>query len=255
MPNPLKERMRNRQATRGFWLEAASATMAEAATEAGHRFLLIDTEHSPAAPETTVHMMRAIKAAGGHPMARVAANDPVLLKYLLDLGMTSLMIPQINTAEEARAAISACRYPPHGTRGLAGDIRASRVGLDPDYGTTAHEILFLMLQIESAEGVENVDEIAEVDGLDMLFVGPYDLSGTLGHLGDTQHPTVEAAIARVEAAARARNIPLGTVPRTGKSVRALLEDVYDLVLSESEFSMMNAAICADLKAGEADWLG
>ena len=255
MQNPLKTRMINRQATRGFWLEAAQPTMAEAATQAGHRFLLIDNEHSPASLNCTLHMMRAIKAADGHPMARVAGNDPVALKFLLDLGMTSIMIPQINTADEARAAIAACRYPPRGTRGFAGDIRASRFGQDSDYAQTAHESLFLMLQIESVQAVDNIEDIARVDGLDMLFVGPYDLSGTLGHLGETDHPLVEEAIARVETVARSLDVPLGTVPRAGKTVRDLLDGAYDLVIGGSELGMMIAAIKDDLAAGDEHWLG
>lgn len=250
----LKHRIAKGLKTRALWLEAGSPVMAEAAVYAGFRFLLIDNEHGPASNETTAHMVRAIEASGGHPMVRVAANDPVLLKRVLEIGITSIMIPLVNTAEEARAAVAACRYPPQGGRGFAGDIRASRYGTTPGYAETAHENLTLMLQIEDPVGVENAAEIAEVDGVDMIFIGPFDMSGGYGKLGETDCVEVETAIAQIQKTAGLAGMPLGTVPREGKSAEDLFRDNFQLVISNSEIGAAMSAMNADVARMDPDWL-
>lgn len=251
--NALKSRIAQGQATRALWLEADSPAMAEAAVFAGMRFLLIDNEHGPASRETTAHMARAIEAAGGHPMVRVAANDPVQLKRVLEIGLTSIMVPMVETADQARAAVAACRYPPRGTRGFAGDIRASRYGTAKGYAHDAHHELLLMIQIESPKAVQNAAEIAAVDGVDMLFIGPYDMSGGYGKLGETDCAEVEAAIASIEQIALDTGRPLGTVPRSGQSAEALLKGPYALVIAGSEISMAMSAITDDLAKGRPEW--
>lgn len=251
--NPLRSRIAEGKPTRAMWLEAASPVLAEAAVYAGMRFLLIDNEHGSASIETTAHMMRAIEAAGGHPMVRVAANDPVLLKRVLEIGATSIMVPLVNTAEEARAAVAACRYPPAGARGFAGDIRASRYGTDTGHSARANDDLFLMLQIESAEGVENVAGIAAVDGVDMIFIGPYDMSGSYGKPGETDCSEVQAAIERIVAVADNAGRPVGTVTRAGKDVRTLLEGPFALVIADSEIGLVVEGVRQELSRGEPDW--
>ncbi|MFK7878194.1 HpcH/HpaI aldolase/citrate lyase family protein [Roseobacter sp.] len=252
--NMLKRRLSEGLKTSALWLEAGSPVMAEAAVYAGFRFLMIDNEHGPASIETTAHMARAIEAAGGHPMVRVAANDPVLLKQVLDIGLTSIMVPQVNTVDEALAAVAACRYPPQGNRGFAGDIRASRFGSAPRYADTANDNLILMLQIEDPKGVENAAKIAEVDGVDMLFIGPYDMSGGYGKLGLTDCDEVENAIASIQNIASLTGIPLGTVPRDGKSARDLLRDSFQLVISNSEIGAAMSAIRADIASLDPEWM-
>ncbi|MFK7763979.1 MAG: HpcH/HpaI aldolase/citrate lyase family protein [Roseobacter sp.] len=250
----LKNRIAQGQKTRALWLEAGSPVMAEAAVYAGFRFLLIDNEHGPASIETTAHMARAIEAAGGHSMVRVAANDPVLLKQVLEIGITSIMIPLVNTVEEARAAVAACRYPPQGSRGFAGDIRASHYGATAGYAAAANEGLTLMLQIEHPVGVENAAELAKVDGIDMLFIGPYDMSGGYGKLGETDCDEVETAIAHIQKTASLAGMPLGTVPRNGKSAEDLLRGDFNLVISESEIGSAMSAMRADIVGMNPDWL-
>lgn len=252
--NPLKRRTVAGQKTRAFWLEAGSPVMAEAAVYAGFRFLLIDNEHGPASIETTAHMARAIEAAGGHPMVRVAANDPVLLKQVLEIGITSILIPLIKTAEEAREAVAACRYPPQGKRGFAGDIRASRYGANSDYAKTANDGLFLMLQIEDPVGVENAEEIAAVEGVDLILIGPYDMSGGYGKLGETSCAEVEEAIAHVKKVAGLAGMPLGTVPRDSMPTENLFRDGFSLVIANSEVSSAVTAIGADIATMDPDWL-
>lgn len=254
MPNPLKERVAAGQKTRALWLEAASPVLAEAAVYAGFRYLLIDNEHAPATLETTAHMARAIVAAGGHPMVRVAANDEAMLKGLLDIGITSIMVPRIESVAEADAAVAACRYPPRGRRGFAGEVRAARFGLNTRYGAEANEDLFLMLQIESAAGVAAAEGIAAVDGVDMVFPGPYDLSGSMGLPGQTGHADVLAAVDRVKAAAVDAGRPLGTVPHGPHSVADLMAAGFSLVIWNCEIGHAITAMKADADATPADWL-
>lgn len=252
--NMLKSRIREGLKTRGIWLEAASPVMAEAAVYAGFRFVMIDNEHGPASIETTANMVRAIEAAGGHPMVRVAAKDAVLLKQVLDIGLTSIMIPQVNTVDEARAAVSACRYPPEGNRGFAGDIRASRFGRTPRYAETANDSVTIMVQIENPVGVENAADIAKVEGVDMLFVGPYDMSGGYGKLGDTDCAEVENAIGRIQRIAQTSNMPLGTVPRDGKTAADLLREGFQLVLWNSDIGSAMSVMRADIAKMDPKWL-
>ncbi|WP_299969477.1 aldolase/citrate lyase family protein [uncultured Roseobacter sp.] len=251
---PLKHRLADGLKTRALWLEAGSPAMAEAAVYAGFRFLLIDNEHGPASIETTAHMARAIEAAGGHPMVRVAANDPVLLKRVLEMGITSIMVPLVNTLAEARAAVAACRYPPQGTRGFAGDIRASRYGTAQGYADTANDALTIMLQIEDPIGVKNAAELAEVEGVDMLFIGPYDMSGGYGKLGQTDCAEVESAIDHIRQTAGRVGMPLGTVPRDGKSAQDLLSEDFQLVIAGSEIGFAMSALRADIDLMNPDWL-
>ncbi len=255
MTHPLRARIDADQVTRALWLEAGSATLAEAAVYAGFRFLLIDNEHGPASIETTLAMVRAIEAAGGHAMARVAWNDPMLLKRHLEIGVRTLLVPNVETADEARAAVAACRYPPVGRRGYAAEIRAARYGLDAGYAARANDDIFLMLQIESVVGVANAAAIAALDGIDMLFPGPYDLSGSLGVPGETGDDLVTAALAQVEAAAKAAGRPLGSVPRAGRSAADLAADGYRLIIDHSDLGHAVAALRADVEATPEPWLG
>lgn len=251
--NMLKSRIHNSQVTRSFWLEAGSPVLAEAAVYAGMRFLMIDNEHGPATVETTAHMARAIEAAGGHPMVRVPGNDIVHIKQLLEIGIQTLMIPMVNSAEEARAAVEACRYPPFGKRGFAGDIRASRYGREQDYVKKANDDVFLIVQIESPEGVANVQDIATVKGVDMIFIGPYDMSGGYGKPGETDCAEVEAAVLHIADVCRSAGKPLGTVPRKGQSAEALLTNGFDLVIFGSEIGDVMSAIEDEVRAGESSW--
>ncbi len=251
--NMLKSRIQNSQVTRGLWLEAGSPVMAEAAVYAGMRFLMIDNEHGPASVETTAHMARAIEAAGGHPMVRVSGNDIVHIKRMLEIGIQTLMVPMVHSADEARAAVDACRYPPFGQRGFAGDIRASRYARNPDYAKTANDDVFLIVQIESPEGVENAQAIAAVDGVDMIFIGPYDMSGGYGKPGETDCAEVEAAVLHIADIARTAGKPLGTVPRKGQSAAALLANGFDLVIFGSEVDSVMSFVESEVRSGASNW--
>lgn len=240
----LKTRLRDRKRTLAVWLELASPAAAEVLVHAGFTHLIIDNEHSPASLETTAHMLRAIEAAGGEAILRVPANDPTYLKRVLELGACNILIPMVESASAARLALDACRYPPRGRRGFASEIRAARYGTEADYPNRAHERLCLIVQIESRAGVDNAEAIAAVDGIDCLFVGPYDLSGSYGKLGQTGAAEVVAAIEDVERIAKAKGLPLGTVPRTGADADAQFARGYSLVAAASDVGLLQAGALA-----------
>lgn len=212
MNNPLKQRLAAGEQLFGCWLSLASPMAAEALACAGFDFLVVDGEHSPADTMDTVALLQAIAAGGSQPIVRVADNTTWLAKRALDAGAATVLFPMVGSAAEARRAVAAMRYPQAGNggaRGVAGIVRAARFGLDAGYVRTANQAACAIVQIESAAGVEAAGEIAAVDGVDALFVGPADLAASLGHLGDSLHPDVQRAIDRVAAAARAQGRAAG----------------------------------------------
>ncbi len=207
MGNPLKSRLRAGETLYGCWLSLASTVAAEALACAGFDFLVVDGEHSPADTMDTLALLQAIAAGGSQPIVRVTDNQPWLAKRAIDAGSPTLLFPMIGTLEEARRAAASMRYPQRGnggSRGVAGVVRAARFGLVGDYVHTANEDACTIVQIESAAALAVCGEIAAVDGVDCLFVGPADLAASLGYLGDSANAEVQLAIDRVQAAARAR---------------------------------------------------
>jgi len=205
--DPLKQRLAAGERLFGCWLSLASPMAAEALAGAGFDFLVVDGEHSPADTMDTVALLQAIAAGGSQPIVRVAENTAWLAKRALDAGSATLLFPMVASADDARRAVASMRYPQHGNggqRGVAGVVRAARFGLLADYLHTANAAACAIVQIESAAAVAAGEEIAAIDGVDALFVGPADLAASLGHLGDSGHADVQQAIDRVLAAAKAR---------------------------------------------------
>ncbi|CAM2147415.1 MULTISPECIES: HpcH/HpaI aldolase family protein [Paraburkholderia] len=213
--NPLKERLKDAEPLFGLWLSMGSETAAEALAHAGFDWLLIDMEHTPNDSGDTIAQLRAIAAAHlpTEPVVRVAANEPWLVKHVLDAGARTVMFPNIASAAEAARAVSTTRYPdaqsPDGQRGVAGVVRAAAYGMRRDYLHGANAQIATLVQIESAAALAEVEQIAAVPGVDCLFVGPADLAASLGHLGDSKHPDVQAAMTRIVAAARAAGVAAG----------------------------------------------
>lgn len=178
----------------GLWVTLPSGFTAEALATCGYDWLLFDTEHSIGDPTT---VFEQLQAAAPHPVqavVRPAANDPVLIKRVLDAGAQSLIIPYVQTAEEARAAVAAARYAPAGFRGVAGITRATRYGTVDSYHARANSEICMIVQCETEATLSRIDEIAAVDGVDGIFIGPADLATTMGYAGDGSHPKVKAAI-------------------------------------------------------------
>lgn len=209
--NPFKAALSQRRATLGLWLALASSYSAEIVAQAGFDWLLIDDEHAPNSLRTTLAQLQALAPYQVEPIVRPAWNDPVEIKRLLDIGVRSLLVPMIQDAAQATAAVAATRYPPQGMRGVGSALaRASRWNSLPDYLTRANDQICLLVQVETRAALAQIEAICAVDGVDGVFIGPADLAGDMGHLGDPGHPEVQSniqsAIARITAAGKAPGI-------------------------------------------------
>ena len=194
----------------GLWVSLASAYSAELVAGSGFDWLLIDTEHSPNEVDTTLAQLQAVATSTASAIVRPAWNDKVLIKRHLDIGAQTLLVPYVQTAEEAAAAVAAVRFPPGGVRGVAGMTRATRFGRVADYVKRADEELCLLVQVETRQGLDALEAIARTDGVDGVFIGPADLAAGLGHPGDMAHADVQsairAAIARIRDCGKAAGI-------------------------------------------------
>lgn len=207
----------------GLWVSLASAYSTEIVAGSGFEWLLIDGEHSPNEPTTVLPQLQSAAAYPVSCVIRPAWNDRVLIKRYLDIGAQSLLVPYVQTVEEAQAAVGSVRYPPQGARGVAGVTRASRYGRVADYYKRAHEQLCLLLQIETRQGLDNLEAIARIDGVDGLFIGPADLAAGLGHLGEQQHPEVQSAIRDAIGRIRGCGKPAGILATDEASARRYME--------------------------------
>lgn len=207
--NRLKSALAEGRLQIGLWQSLASAYTAEICAGAGYDWLLFDGEHSPNTIPTLLAQLQAVSAHPVEAAARPPVGDPILIKQYLDIGFRSLIIPMVGSAEQARQLVSATRYPPSGIRGVAGLTRASGFGTRPGYLASADEDICLILQIESRAGLDAIEDIAAVEGVDALFIGPGDLAGALGHLGDSSHPTVQAVISDALIRMQKAGIPAG----------------------------------------------
>ena len=204
----------------GLWLTCANPYTAEIAATSGYDWLLIDGEHGPNDVPTILAQLQAVAAYSSHAIVRTVNKDPALIKQILDCGAQTLLVPMVDSAREARDLVSAMRYPTRGIRGVAPiAARASRWGRIADYTEVVERELCLLVQIESERGLANLDEITQVEGVDGVFIGPADLSASMGHLGNPGHPQVSAAIdtaiRRIRALGKAAGI-MGTEPATAK---------------------------------------
>ncbi len=192
--NPLKRALLDGRAQIGLWSQLASPISTEVIAGSGFDFLVIDTEHGPSELPTVLTQLQAMAAGTAAAVVRPAWNDPVLFKRLLDVGAQNLLVPFVQDAEEARRAVAATRYPPHGIRGVALTNRANRFGRVKDYAERVHDELLVIVQLETRVALANLEAIAAVAGIDGLFIGPSDLAADLGHLGDSAHPEVRRAV-------------------------------------------------------------
>lgn len=193
----------------GIWCSIPDPAMAEMLANCGYDWMMIDTEHSPMDPLVVQPMLQAAAPYPISTMVRPTALDPAQIKKMLDAGAQTIMIPYIQTVEEAELAVASVTYPPEGIRGVAGVTRASRFGAVKDYATRAREEICLILQIETKAALDRLEDIAAVPGVDAIFVGPADMAASLGHPGNAGHPDVRAACADGIRRIRAAGKPAG----------------------------------------------
>jgi 4-hydroxy-2-oxoheptanedioate aldolase len=209
--NRFKQALREGKPQIGIWVGLTQTYSAEICAGAGYDWMLIDGEHAPNTLQNIVQQLQIAAAYPVAPVVRPAWNDPVLIKQILDTGAQNLLIPMVQNAKEAAAAVAAVRYPPRGIRGVGSAVaRSARWGRIPDYLKRADEEICVLVQAETGEALEALDDILAVDGVDGVFIGPADLSASLGHLGDPGHPEVvkaiDDAIVRIARAGKAPGI-------------------------------------------------
>lgn len=192
--NHFKQALLDKRHQLGLWCGLPGGYAAELVAPSGFDWLLFDTEHSPSDVLSVLPQLQAVAAYDVSAIVRPAANDAVLIKRFLDIGAQSLLIPYVQNRAEAQCAMDATRYPPAGIRGVSGLTRANRFGRVAGYAQRAEEELCLLLQVETGEALVNLEEIASVEGVDGIFIGPADLAASLGHAGNPGHPDVVAAI-------------------------------------------------------------
>jgi 2-dehydro-3-deoxyglucarate aldolase/4-hydroxy-2-oxoheptanedioate aldolase len=204
-----REKLRAGQLCLGTCVTFTDPTVTEALTNV-FDFVWIDTEHNPQSLEAVQAHIMATKGSDTTPLVRVPWNDPVLIKPVLDVGAAGVIVPLIRTADDARRAVAACKYPPEGIRGY-GPRRPTNYGRDggPAYCRAANEAVVIIVQIEHGEAVANIDAILAVPGLTSVVIGPNDLAGSLGHPGESRHPDVLEAIETVLGAGRRASVPVG----------------------------------------------
>lgn len=224
----------------GTWLMAGAPNTAEALGHAGFDFLVVDMEHVTIEFSDLAHILRAIGCTPAIPVVRLAWNDQVLVKRAMDAGAETLMLPFIQTPEEARQAVSFMRYPPYGVRGVAAVHRGSRFGTTAGYLAGAHERAFSILQLETPEAVANLEAIAAVEGVDAVFVGPGDLSAAMGKIGNIGHPEVQDLLAYAARAAAKAGKPIGIVGPNPAMVGRFIDYGYTFAAIGSDMGMMTS---------------
>ena len=205
-----KAAMESERGALGPFMIGTDPALVESAGYAGYDFVLLDMEHGTTTFQTLPHLIRAANVVGVCPVVRVPRGSDIWIDQALDVGAGAVMIPQIETAEQARQAVSAAKFSPIGTRGTCRFVRAAGFGAVPgsEYFTQSQDTV-VILQAEGKRAVANLDEILEVPGIDVVFVGPYDLSSSLGHIGEIDHPEVVACIQEIIAKANAKGIKVG----------------------------------------------
>ncbi|UUQ65633.1 4-hydroxy-2-oxoheptanedioate aldolase [Pseudomonas fuscovaginae UPB0736] len=224
MENPFKAAISSGENVIGLWLSLANAYSAEICATAGFQWLLIDGEHAPNDVRSTLAQLQAVAPYPAHPVVRTVDGNPALIKQMLDIGVQTLLIPMVDTAEQAIALAAATRYPPEGTRGVgAAAARASRWGGYKDYLETANDEVCLLVQAESRTALQNLEAICAVDGVHGVFIGPADLAASMGHRGHPEHPEVQQAIENAIRTIVASGKAAGTLTGDAKLARHYLE--------------------------------
>jgi len=251
--NALKKRLAAGRPALGCWLDMASPVAAEIVGLAGYDFVVIDHEHGPGTLADGLALLQALSGTPATAIMRVPANDPVYVKRALDMGVEGIMFPSISSVEEARAAVSACHYPPRGTRGAAyGLVRGADYGLCGErYRDSCGGELLVICQIETAAAVDAIPKIAAVPGVEALFVGPYDLSGSIGKLGCFDDAEVADLLDRAERAILGSGAVYGTIPVKTRSLEDLVARGARLVMAGGDVGFVRAGAVQQVAAFRA----
>lgn len=249
--NALKIKLEAHQPCMGAWLLTTSADMAEILAYAGFDFLLIDHEHGQGSIDDAVNQLRAMKGTDCTGVLRVPHNDHIYIKRALDAGVGGIMVPNVNSKQEAQQVVDACRYAPAGIRGAFGGMRAMKYGFDPNYHLSAFENTLIVVQVENAGAINRIPEIAEVEGVDVIFIGPRDLSATLGKLNEFDDPLVRSEIERAERAILESGKILGSTAMNGKMARDMAKRGYRFIVPGSDVTLLGLGVRVTLADARA----
>ncbi|AMM86025.1 aldolase/citrate lyase family protein [Martelella sp. AD-3] len=239
MSNALKERIARGEIVTAAWIDTGSPEVCEIVVNAGWDVVVIDCEHGAAPLEDGLSLIRAVQAAGGEAVLRVPDGSDTTLKRALDRGARSILVPMVNSVEQAKSIVHSCFYPPRGGRGYAAPIvRASHYGRWTDYAKEAHDDLLLMVQCEHIDAVAHVAEIGAIDGIDMVFVGPNDLSGSIGLLEQLDHPDLLKCKEEVERAGRESGVKLGTILGGGRNYSQIRDAGYSFIVGPADVGLL-----------------
>jgi 2-keto-3-deoxy-L-rhamnonate aldolase RhmA len=236
----------------GLWSSLASSIAAELVADAGFDWILFDTEHSPNEVPGLLAQLQAAARGTASAIVRPAWNDAVLIKRVLDIGAQSILVPYVQNADEARRAVAAVRYPPAGIRGVAAAARASRYGRVTDYLKKADSEICLLVQVETRAALAELEAIAAVEGVDGVFIGPSDLSASFGHIGNPQHPEVQAALNLAVELLGALGKPAGILTLSEEEARRYIGWGYTFVAVGSDIGLLGRgadALARKFKSG------
>ena len=222
----------------GVWSSLCSNIAAEIIADSGFDWILLDSEHSPNEIPGLLSQLQAIGRGGSTPIVRPAWNDAVLAKRCLDIGAQTLLFPYVQNVEEAKRAVASTRYPPEGIRGVAVAARASRYGRTPGYLTKANGEMCVLVQVETRSALDQLEAIAKVDGVDGVFIGPSDLSASLGHLGNPQHAESQAAMKDAVRRLKAIGKPAGILSGNEEEIRRYIDWGYQFVAVGADVGLL-----------------
>lgn len=242
MKNRFQRFIENGDNPLGTWISIAHPVVIEINAILGFDFLLVDSEHTTMSLDKIESLIRATEAVSDdtEPVVRIPDNDPTTIKRVLDIGVTTIMIPMINSRGEAEALVESVRYPPEGFRGVAGS-RATDYGINIDeYVRTANDSITTIVQIETQEGLNNVEEIASIDGIDALFIGPSDLSRSLEVFGQWDSEKFNEAVERILKAGRSTNVPVGSLVMQPDEIEWIFEIGFDFCIAGKDTNHLTA---------------
>ncbi len=249
--NRFKRAIAEEQLQIGLWSQLANPVAAEVLADAGFDFVVIDAEHAPNDVLTVLPQLQIVDRSSTSAVVRMPWNDMVQSKRFLDIGAQTLLMPFIENAEEAERAVSYVRYPPSGVRGVATMHRANRYGRIADYLDAANAEICLLAQVETKSALDRLEEIAAVEQLDGVFIGPSDLAGSMGHIGNPAHPDVQEAILSVPRRMRAIGKPAGILTPVEEQARRYIAAGFTYVAVGSDLGLLanhTAALAARFRA-------
>lgn len=231
----------------GLWSSLCSNIVADILGDCGFDWIVLDSEHSPNEIPALMSQLQALRGGTAQPVIRPAWNDAVLAKRCLDIGAQTLLFPYVQNAEEARRAVASTKYPPEGIRGVAVATRAGRYGRTPGYLTKANAEICVLVQVETATALKELEAIAKVPGIDGVFIGPSDLAASMGHTGNPQHPDAQKAMQDAVKRLKALGKPAGILTANEEEARRYIEWGYTFVAVGADVGLLRLSADALVK--------